>query len=134
MEARITPAVGFGTAGRIRLGAQAVGLYRNPEWFGGFGPSVSLRALSFGLEEIALLAVVDHMWWAGDQPSSGASLLLDLDGLFRIGLRVTRDWPGESTSYMINLGADLPNVLKIGRGPTSGAPSLPSDSSPGGMP
>ena len=130
VRARLTPALGFGKAGRLRIGAEVVGVYENPKWFSGFGPSATVRVWSSPLEEVGVLAVVDHMWWEGDRPSSGAALVFDLDGMFRIGARLDRDWLEQSTSPQVSLGADIPNILKVLGGHRSGAPHLPLSITP----
>jgi hypothetical protein len=127
LRVRATPAIGFGESGQVRLGAQVVGVYENPLWVAGAGPSVSVRIWGSSLKEIGVLAVLDHLWWQGDRPSSGAAVVLDLDGMFRIGMRVDRDWLEESTIPQITLGADVPTLLKLLGRQRSGAPNLPSD-------
>lgn len=127
VRARGTPAFGLGEAGRVRLGAEIAGVYENPRWFFGYGPALSVRVLSFtpALSEVGVLAVVDHMWWRSDRPSTGAALIFDLDGMLRLGLRVDRDWLEESTIPQLTIGVDLPTLFRIAGPQRSGEPDLP---------
>lgn len=127
LRARLSPSKGFGEAGSVRIGAEFVGLYENPIWVSGIGATVSVRVWSLPLKELSLFIVADHMWWQGDRPSSGVALLVDLDGLYRAGLRLDRDWFEESTIVQGTVGLDVPTLLKVLRGHRRSGVVLPPE-------
>jgi len=112
-RARLTPSWSPDGGGAFRIGPEIAALFQNPLWFGGLGLSGTAHVWGLPTKEVGLLAILDHMYWEGDHPSTGFALIVDANGAFRIGGRVDRDWIEHSTSAYLTIGADIPAVIKL---------------------
>ncbi len=130
--ARLSPALGFGKGGVVRVGLSGAVIYANPSWEVAGGGRVSVRLLKLGLDKHAMFLVADAMWGTdGINPLAGA-LILDW-GLVRFGGWVTYDTSREVTSIEFSVGTGLETLipfLAAGTGPPDDDPTIPEEDDP----